>query len=116
MTEVIIETFWNDGEPSSNPVRVRPVDGQFDRDYRIWCSIEQRTSPPVGSLFRVVVTWVRQRGREPYLRISPHDLWIPVNAQEASHFVARFHDNRLSSANNVQPVIPPNVPKGPAVL
>ena len=97
MIEVIIETFWNDGEPPSNPVRVRPLGGQLDRDYRVWCSVKQRENPPVGSLFRVVVTWVKQSGREPYLRISPNSSWTPVNAREAKQFVARCHGNLLSS-------------------
>lgn len=86
--QIVIETFRNHGEPSANPVRVRPLPGQLARDYRVWCSVTQRESFPVGAMFRVIVTWVRPAEKEPYLRIAPGDCWEPLTSEEAQQFIS----------------------------
>lgn len=81
--ELIVETFRNLGEPSTKPIRVRPLAGQVEVDCRVWCSVSEREAKPVGALFRVEVSWVHPKGREPYLRISPSEPWTPVTLREA---------------------------------
>jgi hypothetical protein len=81
--QLVVETFRNLGEPSSRPIRVRPVAGQLPGDFRVWCSVSQREAKPVGALFRVSASWVLPKGREPYLRISPGEPWIPVSPADA---------------------------------
>lgn len=85
--EIIVETFRNPGEPSSRPVRVRPIPGQFKDNYRVWCSVAMREAKPIGSLFRVQVSLVNQPQGEGYLRIGLHAPWIPVTESVAKQFV-----------------------------
>jgi hypothetical protein len=86
--EVIVETFHNPGEPSSNRIRVRPFSGQkFSQNYRVWCSVAMRESKTVGSLFRVSVSIVQQPQGDSYLRIGPHERWLPVTEDEATKFI-----------------------------
>jgi hypothetical protein len=86
--EIIVETYRNPGEPSSRPVRVRPLPGQaFSENYRVWCSLEMRRSKPVGSLFRVPVSVVHQLRGDSYLRIGLYDTWVPITLEEAKRFI-----------------------------
>ena len=98
MFEVIVETFHNDGEQSSNPGRVRPVAGQFKQDFRIWCSIANRRVHPVGALFRVVVSKVEPVAMAPYLRISPDEEWHLVTATQARKFLSGAPGRRKRKA------------------
>lgn len=86
--EIVVETFRNPGEASSRPIRVRPVAGQFSDNYRVWCSVAMRTAKPIGSIFRVQVSFVRQPQGETYLRISLHAPWIPIDSDEAKVFIS----------------------------
>ena len=86
--ELIVETFINVGESSPRHIRVRPLPGQLDREYRVWCSVSAREEKSIGTLYRVLTTWVRAEGRDPYLRISPNDPWHPVTATEARRLIA----------------------------
>lgn len=86
--KVIVETYHNPGEPSSNPIRVRPYPGQsFSVNYRVWCSVKMRESRQVGSLFLVNVSEVHQPQGESYLRIGLYDKWIPVTHEDAKQFI-----------------------------
>lgn len=89
--EIVVETFRNPGEPSSRPIRVRPVTGQFKENYRVWCSVAMRKAKPIGSLFRVQVSLVHQPQGETYLRIGLHAPWIPVAADEAKRFISEHY-------------------------
>lgn len=92
--EIVIETFRNPGEPSSRPIRVRPIFGQFKENYRVWCSVAMRRAKPIGSLFRVQVTPVYQPQGETYLRIGLYDPWVPVTADEAERFISEQYGQR----------------------
>lgn len=85
--DIIVETFRNPGEPTSRAVRVRPVKGQFAVDYRVWCSVKQRESKPIGSLFRVPVTMVHQPDGDSYLRVELNRPFIPLTTEEARQFL-----------------------------
>lgn len=85
--EIIVETFRNPGEPSSRPIRVRPIPGQFKDNYRVWCSVAMREAKPIGSFFRVQVSLVHQPQGETYLRVGLHDPWIPITENAAKQFV-----------------------------
>lgn len=86
--DIIVETFRNPGEPTSRAVRVRPVKGQFAVDYRVWCSVQQRESKSIGSLFRVPVTLVHQPDGNSYLRVELYIPFIPVSKEEARVYLA----------------------------
>lgn len=86
--EIIVETYHNPGEPSSNLVRVRPIAGQkLSENYRVWCSVQMRKAKPVGSLFRVQVTVVQRQRGDSYLRIGLRDQWIQIANEEAERLV-----------------------------
>lgn len=92
--QIIVETFHNRGEPSSSEVRVRPLVGQFEETYRVWCSKAMRRAWPVGELFRVWVSRVDQPDGESYLRIGLNDPWEPVSLSEAERFIREQHKTR----------------------
>jgi hypothetical protein len=98
MLEIIVVTFRNLGEPSSNPVRVKPLPGQLKGECRVWCSVAQRESHPVGSLFKVFATWVLQDGRDPYLRISRTDRWVQVSEAQANAHIAGLKAKQVGSS------------------
>jgi hypothetical protein len=85
--EIIVESFIQEGEPSSAARRIRPVPGQgFDTSLRIECSREMRTAYPPGQLFRLCVT-LKCREGEPFFLYAYHgDPWHPVSRDEAQHF------------------------------
>ncbi len=89
--QIVVETFHNPGEPSARPVRVRPIPGQFNRSYRVWCSVAARRERPVGSLFLVHVTEVHQPQGESYLRISQREEWQPISTAQAANFLKSRH-------------------------
>jgi hypothetical protein len=95
MPEVIIETFRNPGEPSSQPVRVRPVPGQFDEDFRVWCSTSKRETVNAGSRFRVQASWVVGAGRETYLRVGLDQEWEPMTEIQVREYLMRLGARRL---------------------
>lgn len=88
MMEIIIETFENPGEPSASSIRVRPAPGQFAQPYRVWCSKSARLIHTPPALFKVQVTIVIPKEREPYLRIDPAVNWQRVSEAEARAFIA----------------------------
>ena len=85
--EIIVETFRNPGEASSRPIRVRPVPGQFNENFRVWCSVSMRKTKQIGARFRVKVSLVHQPQGESYLRIGLNDPWVPVSEHEAKQFI-----------------------------
>jgi hypothetical protein len=97
MPSIVIETFRNPGEPSSEPVRVRPYAGQFAGAFRVWCSTSQREAVPIGSTFLVQATWVTQDGRDPYLRVGLKDRWEPLTPAQAMGIVAKLNGRRLKA-------------------
>jgi hypothetical protein len=86
---IVVQTFRNVGEASSRPVRARPIVGQFEVSYRVWCSKALRTAWPINSLFLVSVTRVQQAGKQAYLRISLDEPWERVSEQTAKQFVKK---------------------------
>lgn len=97
--EIVVELFRNQGEPSTRPIRVRPIQGQFKENYRVWCSVAIRESKPIGTLFRVRATFVRQPHGETYLRIGLDDPWLPITAAEARKFIFEQTHNGNQAAN-----------------
>jgi hypothetical protein len=95
MPEVIIETFRNTGEPSSKPVRVRPIAGQFDHDFRVWCSASKREAVTAKSRFRVQASWVTGAGRETYLRVGLEEEWVSVTDAEVKAHLLKLGGKRL---------------------
>lgn len=95
--QIVIQTFTNFGEPSAERVRTKPYPGQFDRDYRVWCSTSQREAALADSLFLVEATWVTPESREPYLRVGLNKPWIPVTVAKAKAHVAKLAGRKLGS-------------------
>lgn len=86
--EIIVESFVQQGEPTSAPRRIRPLAGQgFDTNLRVECSRAMRTAFAPGQRFRL---WVQLKSREggPSFLYSYHgDPWHPVSDAEASKFI-----------------------------
>ena len=92
--QIVVVTYRNHGEPSSRPIRVRPIAGQaFPESYRVWCSVRMRQSKPVGSLFLVNVSQVHQPHGESYLRIDLNQDWTPLSREEAEGLIAARTSN-----------------------
>lgn len=88
MFEIIVETYRNDGEPSSSGIRVRPVQGQGYDGWNVWCSKAAHEVYSVGALFRVVVTVVHRKGAKDQLRIGLGQEWRRVTPAAARRFIA----------------------------
>jgi hypothetical protein len=93
--EIVVETIQNLGEPSARSIRVRPLPGQFDREYRVWCSVSEREAKSMRGCYRVVASWVVPVGRERYLRISPSERWVPIDREAAAKHIEQ-NDKRRS--------------------
>jgi len=77
--QVIVETFRNPGEPSSAPIRVRPLAGQgFPVSIRVECSRAMRENAPVGARFRLWVTVKHYQSGATCLYSNPRDPWERV--------------------------------------
>lgn len=80
---IIVETFYNVGEPSKSKIRVRPVTGA-PTDMRVSCSKALRSAWTVPQCFRVFVTTVSAEGRDSYLRVSEDLGWTPIDHPHAA--------------------------------
>lgn len=89
---IVVETFLNPGEPSRSPVRVRPLRGQFHKDYRVWCSKAMRAAWKVDSLFLVSVSFVVQEHKRTHLRISLKEPWQLIDRLAAERYIATHFD------------------------
>lgn len=77
--QIIVETFRNPGEPSSSPIRVRPVEGQgFAASVRVECSRALRENAPIGARFRLNVTVKIYQSGAMCLYSNPRDPWERV--------------------------------------
>lgn len=77
---VIVETFLNEGEPSSASFRVRPIGGQaFPTTMRVQCSKAMRHSFPLGTKFRLPVSMVQREGGGTFLREIGKEPWKVVS-------------------------------------
>ena len=92
---IVVETFLNPGEPSSAKIRVRPVGGQFDSDFRVWCSNSRRESVGPNRKFLVHATWVLSETRKPQLRVELDSEWISVSESEARDEIKKLGGGKL---------------------
>lgn len=52
--EILVETYENQGEPSSSRLRARPLPNQgLPTNVNVECSKKMRASQPVGTVFRI---------------------------------------------------------------
>lgn len=76
---VIVETFLNNGEPSSAAFRVRPIGGQaYPSSMRVQCSKSMRQAYPIGTKFRFPVMLVQRDGGGNFLREVGSSSWEVV--------------------------------------
>ena len=92
---IVVETFLNSGEPSSAKICVRPVVGQFDVDYRVWCSASRREIVRPNRMFLVDATWVLSEVRRPQLRIALDSEWQSLSIQDAKNFITKLQAEQL---------------------
>ena len=92
---IVIETFLNPGEPSSATVRVRPAAGQFEGDFRVWCSNSKREAAGPNRLFLVDATWVTSDTRKPQLRVELNSVWQPISREGALNVIGRLQGSKL---------------------
>lgn len=93
MEELIVETFWQDGEASPEALRVRPISGQsYSVNVRVSCSRSSRYDFPSGTLLRISVTPVNRIDGGFFLRGNIEKAEI-VSREDAQEFI-RQHFGR----------------------
>ena len=76
-----VETIWNDGEASSQPVRVRPLPGQGLPGWlRVQCDRGLLRDHPVGSIF---ILWLKLMDREGTPELYSYFRWRYVKVDRA---------------------------------
>lgn len=87
-SEVVIETFENPGEPSSERIRARPIPGQkFDTNMRVECSTEMRKKYPLGTKFKIKAKITTQLGGTPFLYSHYSCPYEVLSDEEATEFI-----------------------------
>lgn len=87
--ELLVETFRNHGEPSTAPVRVRPVAGQtYPSTMRVACSRSRREQSSLGSFFVLSVQLVSKPAIADYLHSHYNDRWREMTRDDAAAFIA----------------------------
>lgn len=87
MIEIILETFEPTvNEGSKSEIRVRPLKGQvYSTLLRVRCSIAERSSHPVGTLFKVFACFA-ETDRAPFLVAKLESNKI-ISEEDASSFI-----------------------------
>ena len=71
--DIVIETYWNPGEPSNKAIRARPMAGQgFSTNLNVECSSEMRAKYPIGTL---MVVRAKITDREGTVFLYTHHSW-----------------------------------------
>lgn len=89
--KLIIETFWNPGEPSSAGLRARPVKDQgFTVELRVECSRSMRNAYPPGTMFELMAQPIDRKGT-PLLYVAPNAAYEVVSPTQAVKRIAARH-------------------------
>lgn len=87
--KIVIETFLNQGEPSSATRRVRPVEGQgLSTELRVECSKAMRNAFPLGKRFLVDVKWKHFGTGAECLYSNFRDAWNPLTDEQAMQLLS----------------------------
>lgn len=87
---VAIETFRNPGEPSSKPLRARPLPGQgLDIGMRVECSSRMRDRYPPGTVFIVQAQVTDREGGPSFLYTHYNWAYEVVALADAEARIAR---------------------------
>ena len=85
---LVIETYWNPGEPSRKAIRARPVPGQgFSKKLNVECSSQMREDHPVGTKFIVSCKITSKEDGTPFLYTSYKWDYEVVTDKEAAMFI-----------------------------
>jgi hypothetical protein len=85
--EIVVQTYNNPGEPSSERIRARPVAGQgLSTDLKVECSSKMREGHPPGTL---LIIRAKLTDREGTQFLYSHYNWRyrVVTAAEAERFI-----------------------------
>lgn len=87
--QLLVETFHNHGEPSTAPVRVRPVAGQsYSTSMRDECSRSRRQESEPGRYYVLKVQVKSAPGKDEWLYSYYGDPWHEMTRDEAAAFLA----------------------------
>lgn len=87
--QILVETFHNHGEPSTAPVRVRPVAGQaYSASMRVECSRSRRQESEPGRYYLLEVQVKSAPGKDQWLYSYYGDPWREISSNEATDFLA----------------------------
>ena len=87
-SEVVIETFENPGEPSSERIRARPIPGQgLDTHMRVECSTKMREKYPLGTKLKIRAKVTTQLGGTPFLYSHYSWPYEVLSDEEAANFI-----------------------------
>ena len=94
--EIIIETFENPGEPSSERIRARPLPGQgLDTRMRVECSSQMRGQYPPGTKLKIRAKVTDVLGGTPFLYSHYSWPYQVLSDEDAAKFIkSRYPSNR----------------------
>lgn len=87
--QLLVQTFHNHGEPSTSPVRVRPVAGQtYSTSMRVECSRSRRQESEPGQYYVLKVQVKSAPGEDEWLYSYYGDPWQEMTRDEAAAYLA----------------------------
>lgn len=93
--EIVVETYRNPGEPSSNSVRVRPLPGQgVSVGMKVSCSTAMRTQHPVGTRFLLDVREMQRGSGAPFLYAPPTAAYKVLKDKEVERLFSKVSTTR----------------------
>jgi len=86
---IVVETYYNFGEPSSERIRARPIKGQdpFLPKMKVRCATAMREGDRIGSKFIIKGHLTARLGGTPFVSTSAHWEWYPVSNLDAERFI-----------------------------
>jgi hypothetical protein len=88
--KIVVETFLNQGEPSTATRRVRPVEGQgYSTELRVECSKAMRNAFPLGKKFLLDVQWKHFGTGSECLYSNFRDAWSPLTEELAMQLLSK---------------------------
>ncbi|RBA24363.1 hypothetical protein EV677_3018 [Herminiimonas fonticola] len=97
----IIETYENQGEPSSKKIRARPLAGQgVPEQLNLSCSAGMREAHPSGTLFKVDCQVINREGT-PFLYRHPSWPYEVVIREQANEFIEQNFAKQVQRTKRV---------------
>lgn len=89
-TEIIIETYYAEGESSRHEIRARPIAGQgYPLDMKVECSVKMREKHPPGTKIKLMVSRKQKGDDAPHLYAHYNANYCVVTDDEAKRFLRK---------------------------